>query len=71
MKDAGAELTATLASLESALSEGNLEDAVTAATDAHSQYHDLEHDASPYIAGETHAPEEEDEAEASATEAAH
>jgi hypothetical protein len=63
MADAGAELAATLASLEESLSGGNLETAKTAATDAHDQYHDLDHDVSSFLTGEEHAPEE--------TEAAH
>jgi len=75
MKDRAAELVTTLTALEDALTHGNLDDARAAAPDAHDQYHELEHDASPYIAGETPAPEADHGGEATGTaqasEAAH
>lgn len=75
MKTQGDALLASLTALEDALSHEDLDAASTAATDAHDAYHELDHDASPYLAGETPAPEADHGAEASgspeASEVAH
>jgi hypothetical protein len=62
MKDMAATLLEKLTSLETALKDENLEDAKTFAPESHDAWHELDHDAYAYIAGE-----EESHDEASAT----
>lgn len=62
--------------LENALADGKLDDAKTYAPEAHDAWHDLEHEANPYIAGEEHmGPSDSGQAEGenspSATMAGH
>jgi hypothetical protein len=71
-------LVASIEALQSALEADELSDAKGAATDVHDAYHELEHDAYPYIAGEEHGAEEDDhsdgeeaDGETDETEAAH
>jgi hypothetical protein len=63
MKDMAATLLEKLTSLETALKDENLDDAKTLAPEAHDAWHELDHDAYAYIAGE----EAESHDEASAT----
>jgi len=71
MKDPADTLLSSLADLETALDAGNLDDARTAASAAHENYHELDHMVAPYLGNETPAPEETEAAGASATAAAH
>lgn len=52
MKDMAATLLEKLTSLEAALTDENLDDAKTLAPEAHDAWHELDHDAYSYIAGE-------------------
>lgn len=69
MKDEAATLLTKLQSLETALKNENLDDAKTYAPEAHDAWHELDHMAYPYIAGE--AAEEEEAASTASGDAAH
>lgn len=48
-----------LTELETALKDGDLDGVKTHAPEAHDAWHDLDHDAYPYIAGESHGAEDD------------
>lgn len=63
MKEQAETALTALTNLEEALADGNLDDAKTYATESHDPWHELEHDALPYVAGEEHEEESDGQSE--------
>ncbi|MEX0799839.1 MAG: hypothetical protein WD379_01315 [Dehalococcoidia bacterium] len=59
LADPSATLLSTLEEFEAALEAEDLEASKGLATETHDAFHELEHEAYPYIAGEEHAEEDE------------